>query len=286
MPRSLPADVLGIIANYSEKPTLAVLVRVSSTVRAISLRPLYTSIEVVGSGSMTQCLVTLAENTDIAALVQELRISCGSMIPRELSEIAARALEQVVNLTTLWLTLPYNWATSKILVRARFRLRDFTCDLKSDPEYPIAQFLESQPGLISLFLSRHCQSLLGLEASALPALSTLFGPLSILRDILPGRIDRMKRIGCQNKSGSSGPVNDIREFTEVLRGAQIKPDSNAPISVLIGVELGSSDATSAIETALSGLGDQAPWIGSLGIIIFGHANQVSSSGVFVTRLCF
>ncbi|KAG8704199.1 hypothetical protein FRC09_003705 [Ceratobasidium sp. 395] len=263
MLRSLPVELLTLIAGLMSQPTLANLALTSKTTYAVSIAPLYTSIPSMNALRTVQSLGTLAMSTFLAQLVR----SCSIDAPIEddesgyLSELVAAALKNMTGLTELSLRLGPSFS-SVVLQKARFRLRKLVCVIVSAPEYPVARFLNYQHALESLYLDcagteRRFSSLL--SPKALPILKDISAPPQLLLKILPRRLCHITSIS------SLGTIIDPNVLGELIMLFHKGPTSpTTPVECILGLDFSAPTwRQEIVARALSLLGQAAPWIGSL-----------------------
>ncbi|KAG8702758.1 hypothetical protein FRC09_004563, partial [Ceratobasidium sp. 395] len=123
----LPTELLVLITGFASQSTLASLALTSKTISALSIIPLYTSIPQMDAPRAVQCLGTLATNTRLAQLVRSYYLVESTEFDdsRSLSEVIAVALENMIGLTELFLSLGPNFS-SEVLRRATFKLQGLT----------------------------------------------------------------------------------------------------------------------------------------------------------------
>ncbi|KAG8742740.1 hypothetical protein FRC12_015274 [Ceratobasidium sp. 428] len=279
MPRSLPVELLTLIAGLVSQPTLANLALTSKTAYAVSIGPLYTAIPSMNALRTVQSLGTLAMSTFLALLVR----SCNIDAPIEddesgyLSELVTTALKNMTGLTELSLRLSPSFS-SVVLQKARFRLRKLECVIVSAPEYPVARFLNYQHALESLYLDcagteRRFSSIL--SPKALPILKDISAPPQLLLKILPRRL-------CHTTSISSlGTIIDPNILGELIMLFHRAPTSpTTPVECILGLDFSAPTwRQEIVARALSLLGQAAPWIGSLRLEV--HSGRVEQD--FLSR---
>ncbi|KAG8702754.1 hypothetical protein FRC09_004559 [Ceratobasidium sp. 395] len=206
-----------------------------------------------------QCLGTLATNTHVARLVQSYHLSIPSeRYDSHLSNLIKSALGNMTRLTELSLQLGLAFS-STVLEHATFKLRKLICVVMSNPKYPIARFLNSQPEIESLYLVCHQNALASLSPTALPALKDIAAPLRILPQLIPTRLSRITRISCL------GTFTDFVEFQKLETLFQSAPTQpTTPVEFVFGLDLrGPQMSTTKVQIGLGMLGFAAPWIGLL-----------------------
>ncbi|KAF8599219.1 hypothetical protein BDV93DRAFT_609347 [Ceratobasidium sp. AG-I] len=270
MPRTLPTELLALVASEAAPSAQATLARTCRRAYAVAVQPLYASIGGMGTARTTRCLETLANNEHLARLVRIYAvkvISSGTL--GAFQTMVTRALEQMENLVDLSIHLGVH-ATSAVLARARFRLTKLVCVVVSDPVYPVVRFLESQPGIESLYLVCREDGLDTLAPDALPALRDVAVPFALLPHIVPSRLDVLTRVSILGPF--INPVS-ISILATSLLNAPTRPALGTSVDLVIGISLSSTMTPTYIETALSHLGGCAPWIGLLRLEI--HDGRVS-----------
>ncbi|KAF8594160.1 hypothetical protein BDV93DRAFT_611960 [Ceratobasidium sp. AG-I] len=224
MHRTLPTELLALVASNSVPSSQAALARTCRRAYTVAVRPLYAYIDTMDTARTTRCLETLANNEHLARLV-----------------LVTRAFEKMDNLVDLSVQLGGH-AASAVLARAKFKLTDLVCVLASDRAYPLARFLESQPGIESLHIACGEDGLDTLAPDALPALRNVAAPFT----------------------PHSSPYN----YASGPSHAHIHPQRvykpSTSVELALGLDLFSPAMTPIyLETALSHLGDCAPWVGLL-----------------------
>ncbi|KAF8594159.1 hypothetical protein BDV93DRAFT_565711 [Ceratobasidium sp. AG-I] len=270
MPRTLPTELLALVASEAAPSAQATLARTCRRAYTVAVQPLYASIGNMGTARTTRCLETLANNEHLARLVRIYAvkvISSGTLGAFQV--LVTRALEQMENLVDLSIHLGVH-ATSAVLARARFRLTKLVCVVVSDPVYPVARFLESQPGIELLYLVCREDGLDTLASDALPALRDVAVPFSLIPHTVPTRLNVLARISILGPF--INPVS-ISILATSLLNAPTRPALGTSVDLVIGINLSSSMTPMYIEAALSHLGGCAPWIGLLRLEI--HDGRVS-----------
>ncbi|KAG9099131.1 hypothetical protein FRC06_005618, partial [Ceratobasidium sp. 370] len=261
MPRSLPTELLALVAGFASESALAALSQASSTAYAVSVRPLYTSIASMSAMRTIQCLHTLASNAHLARLVRLYSISTPFKELRRydvFSNLVACTLENTTNLAELSLQLGVS-CTSAVFKHVTFKLRKLVCVVASDPAYPISRFLESQPSIESLYLVCRPDGLADLSAAVLPVLRDVAAPLDLLPDFI---IRDLSQINLVSSLGTISSPSEIRKLAVMFALAPTQPLGN--IELVLGLDLDAHDMLpDSIGSALAMLGDSAPGIGLL-----------------------
>lgn len=280
MPPTLPTELLALVASEAVPSSQAALARTCRRAYAVSVRPLYAAIGMMGTTRTARCLETLANNEHLARLVRIYAVKAtgpGNLV--DLTNMVARALEQMKNLVDLSIQLGVH-ATSAVLARAKFRLTKLVCVLVSDQEYTVAQFLESQPAIELLYVVCREDGLDTLAPDALPALRDVAAPLALLPYLAPTRLNCLTRISIL---GTFVDPAGISIFATSLLNAPTRPAPGTSVDLVLGVDLLSrAMCPSYIEFALSHLGDCAPWIGLLRLEV--HHGRVSRVRFFSKSL--
>lgn len=271
MSRSLPTELLALIAQDAAPSSQAALARTCKRAYTVSIKPLYASIRTMGTTRTTQCLRTLAYNLHLARLVRIYAvklITSGTL--GAFSVLVTRALENMENLTDLSIQLGVH-ATSAVLASARFKLTRLVCVIVSDRTYPVARFLESQPGIESLYVVCREDGMDTLAPDALPVLHDVAAPLRLLPHLIPTRLDHITRISIL---GTLTDTIDIHNFANDLYNAPTQPAPGTFVDLVLGLNLFShAMRPDFIASALSILGISAPWIGLLRLEV--HHGRVS-----------
>ncbi|KAG9096168.1 hypothetical protein FS749_009001, partial [Ceratobasidium sp. UAMH 11750] len=168
MPRSLPTELLALIASFTPYSALTSFSLTSTKAYAVSARFLYTSVAPTDVARTIQCLRTLASNAQVAQLVRvcTIRIPLEELRDHAISpNFVARALGNMTNLTELSLQLGAS-CNSSVFKHATFKLRKLVCVVESDPDHPVSRFLESQPAIESLYLVCCPEGLVSLSPTA------------------------------------------------------------------------------------------------------------------------
>ncbi|KAG8704198.1 hypothetical protein FRC09_003704 [Ceratobasidium sp. 395] len=264
MSRRLPIELLALIASFASQQALARLASVSRTTYAVSIQPLYASITTMKGPRTVRCLDTLAANTHLARLVQSYHLNILNIPSQKynghLSTLITNALRNMTSVTELSLQLGLTFS-STVLEHATFKLHKLICVAVSNPKYPIARFLNSQPKIESLYLVCHQSALASLSPTALPALRDIAAPLRILPQILPTRLSHITRISCL---GTFTNVFEFEILETMFQSAPTRPTT--PIEFVLGLDLRRHQlSTARFDIGLSMLGFSAPWIGLLRI---------------------
>ncbi|KAG8742741.1 hypothetical protein FRC12_015275 [Ceratobasidium sp. 428] len=261
MSRRLPIELLALVASFASQQALARLASVSRTTYVVSIQPLYASITTMKGPRTVQCLDTLATNTQLARLVQSYHLNMPPQkYDRDISTLVTNALKNMTRLTELSLQLSLAFS-STVLEHATFKLHKLLCVVMSNPKYPIARFLNSQPEIESLYLVCHQSALTSLSPTALPALRDIAVPLRILPLIVPTRLHHITRISCL---GTFTHVFEFDTLETLFESAPTRPTT--PIEFVFGVDLHSHQLSVAhFHIGLSIIGHSVPWIGLLRI---------------------
>ncbi|KAG8743417.1 hypothetical protein FRC10_012082 [Ceratobasidium sp. 414] len=276
MPRSLPTELLALVAGCASESALAALSQISRTAYAVSVGPLYASIASMSAMRTIQCLRTLTLNPHLAQLVRLYTINTPFKELRRydvFTTLVTCALENMINLAELSLHLGVS-CTSTVFKRATFKLHKLVCVIVSDPTYPISRFLESQPAIESLYLVCRPEGFTGLSPTALPALRDVAAPLDLLPQFIIRDLSQINRV---SSLGTIASPLEIRKLAVMFSFAPTRPPGS--IELVLGLDLGVREMSpDNVGSALAVLGDNAPGIGLLRLEVHkGHVKHVLMS---------